>query len=290
VTLHKCLDGGPAEPIESLRIEAESSKAFADQLKDATHHNYGHAGRAFVAALSQDRLTNVTNVQKLRDGFLHQYVPAEASGQVWRVAQRFGLIGAAGELATAAGITGWPEGAALTAAARCFNDWLQQRGGAGNAEEARALSQVKLFFEQYYESRFKPWTLRDGATCERCQGSGQVAYTYKQGICFDCQGSGKISSETEPNRPIYQRAGFRRATADGRTEFYVFPEVFRAEIAKDFEVQWLVRVLSAHDLLYRDSAGKAQWSPRLPGIGKTRVYRFKAEILGEKDDGDSTEC
>jgi uncharacterized protein (DUF927 family) len=116
---------------------SENSKAFADHLREATPNNYGHAGRAFVAALSQDRPANVTHVRQLRDGFVAQHVPAGASGQVYRVAQRFGLIGAGGELATAAGITGWPEGAALRAAARCFNDWLQQRGGVGNANSVR---------------------------------------------------------------------------------------------------------------------------------------------------------
>jgi uncharacterized protein (DUF927 family) len=261
--------------------ESEHSKAFADQLREATTHNFGHAGRAFVAALSQDRMENVTHVRQLRDGFVAQHVPAGASGQVYRVAQRFGLIGAAGELATAAGITGWPEGAALTAAARCFHDWLQRRGDIGNAEEARALSQVRLFFEQYGEARFKPWTLRDGATCERCRGSGKVEYSYMGGACFDCHGTGKITSETEPNRPIYQRAGFRRATDDGRTEFYVLPEVFQHEIAKGFEAQWLAQRLIAHNLLYLARDGKPQPSRRLPGMGTKRVYHFKAEILGE---------
>jgi len=135
---------------------AQSSKAFADQLREATTRNYGHAGRAFVAALSQDRVGNAAAAQLLRDGFVAQQVPAGASGQVYRVATRFGLISAAGELATAAGITGWPEGAALTAAARCFQDWLRQRGGVGKAEEAHALQQVRLFFERYGEARFKP--------------------------------------------------------------------------------------------------------------------------------------
>jgi uncharacterized protein (DUF927 family) len=260
---------------------AATSKDFADQLREATTRNFGHAGRAFVAALSQDRMENVTHIQQLRDGFVVQHVPAGASGQVYRVAQRFGLIGAAGELATAAGITDWPEGAALTAAARCFNDWLQQRGGVGHAEEARALSQVRLFFERYGEARFKPWTLGDGETCERCHGSGRVEYTYKQGVCFDCGGAGKITDTTEPNRPIYDRAGFRRATEDGRTEFYVLPEVFHKEIAKGFEVQWLAQVLLAHALLYRASDGKPQYPRRLPGMGVKRVYHFKAEILGE---------
>src|SRR5262249_20161735 len=163
---------------------------------------------------------------------------ADASGQVRRVAKHFGLLAAGGELATAAELTGWPEGEALNAAARCFADWLQLRGGVGNAEEARALSQVRYFFEAHGNTRFEPWTLGNDKTCERCNGRGHVEYSYKQGVCFDCQGKGKITTETEPNRPVYERAGFRRATEDGRTEFYVLPEMFRYQIAKDFEAPW----------------------------------------------------
>jgi uncharacterized protein (DUF927 family) len=269
---------------------AASSQAFADQLREATTRHYGHAGRAFVAVLSEDCTGNAAIVQRIRDGFVAQQVPAGASGQVYRVAQRFGLIGAAGELATAAGITGWPEGEALTAAARCFHDWLQQRGSVGNAEEARALSQVRLFFERFGEARFKPWALGDGDTCERCHGTGRVEYSYKQGVCFDCGGTGKITDTREPNRPIYDRAGFRRATAEGRTEFYVLPEVFHKEIAKGCEAQWLAQRLIAHDFLYLAPDGKPQYPRRLPGMGTKRVYHFKAEILGEAGGNDSTGC
>jgi uncharacterized protein (DUF927 family) len=269
---------------------AESSKAFADVLREATTKHYGHAGRAFVTALSQDCTGNVATAQRLRDGFVARQVPAGASGQVYRVAQRFGLIGAAGELATAAQLTGWPEGAALKAAARCLHDWLQQRGGEGHAEEARALRQVQLFFERYGEARFKPWTLEDGAPCERCRGSGKVEYDYKNGVCFDCGGRGTITSETEPNRPIYDRAGFRRTTPDGRTEFYVLPQVFQHTIAAGFEPRWLAQVLLRRDLLYRDPTGKSQCNCRLPGIGQKRVYHFKAEILGKEGNDDPAGC
>ena len=41
---------------------APGSKAFADQLREATGRQYGHAGRAFVAALSQDCTGNATTV------------------------------------------------------------------------------------------------------------------------------------------------------------------------------------------------------------------------------------
>jgi putative DNA primase/helicase len=266
---------------------AETGQAFAVQLQTATSSHYGHAGRAFVAALAQDSTGNAAQARKLYEGFVAQQVPAGASGQVFRVATRFGLIGAAGELATAAGLTDWPGGVALTAAARCFHDWLKQRGGLGNADEARALSQVKLFFERYGEARFKPWTVGKDDTCERCLGSGRIDTSYKGGICFDCGGRGTIANDTEPNRQVHDRAGFRRATEDGRTEFYVFPEVFHHEIAKGFEAQWLAQALLAHDLLYRAPDGKLQYPRRLPGIGVKRVYHFKAAILGEAGGDDS---
>jgi putative DNA primase/helicase len=110
------------------------------------------------------------------------------------------------------------------------------------------------------------------------------------GECFDCHGSGTITRETEPNRPIYQRAGFRRATEDGRTEYYVLPEVFHKEIAKGLDTQELVKVLLKHALLHRARDGKPQCSRRLPGMGVKRVYHFKAEILGEAGSDDLTGC
>jgi uncharacterized protein (DUF927 family) len=44
--------------------------------------------------------------------FLKNRVPAGATGEAFRAAQRFALIAAAGELATGASITGWEEGEA----------------------------------------------------------------------------------------------------------------------------------------------------------------------------------
>jgi len=79
-------------------------------------------------------------------------------------------------------------------------------------------------------------------------------------------------------------------TADGRTEFYVLPEVFHKDIAKGFEPQWLAQALLAHGLLYRAPDGKPQYPRRLPGMGVKRVYHFKAEILGEAGSDDLTGC
>ena len=121
-----------------------SGQVFADAIRLHVYEAHGIAGRAFVEALVRDMPHALNHVRQVCEAFMEERVPTAATGQVRRVAGRFALIGAAGELATAAGITGWDEGAAVNAAARCFDDWLRQRGTLTNADEARALAQVRL--------------------------------------------------------------------------------------------------------------------------------------------------
>ena len=58
------------------------------------------------------------------------------------------------ELATRAGITGWPEGEALQGVRQCFNAWVGARGHMDNGEEAAMLRQVRQFLELNGEGRF----------------------------------------------------------------------------------------------------------------------------------------
>ena len=88
-------------------------------------------------------------------------LPAKADGQVARVAARFALVAAAGELATALDILPWPAGEASAAAARCFNDWLAARGDNGPEEITAGLRQVRAFLELHGTSRFEEAWPRD---------------------------------------------------------------------------------------------------------------------------------
>ena len=72
-----------------------------------------------------------------------------------RVADRFALIAAGGELAAGFGIVPWPAGEAVRAAARCLADWRRGRGGDGPAEAAAGLAQVRRFLEVNGEGRFR---------------------------------------------------------------------------------------------------------------------------------------
>ena len=264
--------------------QSPSSKHFADKLNEVAQQHYGFAGRAFAAEIVDDADKIKKAAGTLRDGFVERFVPDGSAGQVYRVASRFGLIAAAGELATAAGITGWPEGEAFKSAGVCFEAWIRSRGGYGSAEVERALAQVRLFIERFGEARFKPWVKADGETCERCGGSGHVEYSYQKGICFDCKGNGKITGETEPNRPIYDRAGFRRATGDGRTEYYILAQLVKREIASGYDAVWLAQILLERGLLTPDGNGRPTRTERLPGMGPTRVYRLLPEIEPEQEE------
>jgi putative DNA primase/helicase len=70
------------------------------------------------------------------------------------VSEFFSLVAAGGELATAAGVTGWADGEATEAATTCFNDWLSSRGTAGDIEHDRMLALLPDFIQVNGDSRF----------------------------------------------------------------------------------------------------------------------------------------
>jgi uncharacterized protein (DUF927 family) len=272
-------DAGEGHGVFENLHSAVSGQAFADEMKHRVHQAYGTAGRTFITQLVQDMPTALEDARDMIGAFMGK-IPMSATGQVRRVATKFALIGAAGEFATAWGITGWDEGEALTAAVRCFNDWLQQRGVLTNADEDRALRQVRHFFEKYGESRFHPWDSEDTPTCQRCQGTGLYAADKD---CFACHGTGRTTAHGTDPRPVHDRAGFRRATAHDQTEFFVLPEVFEKEIAKGYDPTWLAKLLAQRGWIKLDAQGKSTRVERLPTIGNKRVYRCLPNILATNE-------
>jgi hypothetical protein len=88
--------------------------------------------------------------------FVEAVVPKGSDGQVTRVAKLLGLISVGGDLATELDITPWGKGRATAAAKWAFQRWLAQRGGGEAAEIRQAVETVRLFIEQFGESRFDP--------------------------------------------------------------------------------------------------------------------------------------
>ena len=65
------------------------------------------------------------------------------------------MLALAGEMATEYGVTGWPEGEAIRAAAVGFAAWQSLRGtGRGNAEHDQITERIVSFIERHGDSRF----------------------------------------------------------------------------------------------------------------------------------------
>jgi uncharacterized protein (DUF927 family) len=135
-----------------------SYAAFAQHLDEATREYYGTPRTAFVEnAIKELDLLPKYFKDALRET-KEKHLPSEAYGQDDRVFKFFFTLGFAGELATRYGISGWPVGAALTAAIDEFGHWIAHKGGYGNQEEKRMLEQVKHFFATYSQSKFQQIT------------------------------------------------------------------------------------------------------------------------------------
>jgi putative DNA primase/helicase len=223
---------------------------FADKIKELSSLNYGVAGPEFLRYLLENKRELVKDCNKLICELVQKHVPAQSSGQVYRVCKNFALVAAAGELATSFGITGWNEGVAIEAVFTCFNDWLKGRGCTGPQEEREILSGVRLFFEQNAESRFSLW---------------------------DCE---------EPDREskTFKRAGFKKSE-NGADQFYMFQGSFKEELCVGFDQKVVERVCITNGLLMPDSKGNPKRPERVPGVGKSlRMYRFTNRVYGGEVD------
>ena len=75
-----------------------SAEALSRHLKAAAGDFYGIAARSFLRIVVSDAVSVQSAVKEHSHNFIERYVPEGTDGQVYRVAQRFALIAAAGEL------------------------------------------------------------------------------------------------------------------------------------------------------------------------------------------------
>ncbi len=111
----------------------------------------GHAGRVFLERLTQDDTDLTAALADIKA--LPVFDAPVDDGQRTRAAGRFALIALAGELATQYGLTGWPEGAAIDAAAEAYRLWCSTRT-AGRAEAAQVVEAVTAFIDRHGDARF----------------------------------------------------------------------------------------------------------------------------------------
>jgi len=227
--------------------EVESPAAFADQLRTSALRFYGSPLRPWLTFLTGKRSDIARGFRNFQNNFITKSVPAGASGEVFRAAQRFALVAFAGELATEQEITGWHAGEATEAAEKCFRSWLSLRGTIGAGDNKKAINQVRRFLESYGTSRF-----------QSIRGSGD-------------------EGNDDPNESlaIRDRAGFyRHNPTTGEAEYLILQETFKAEVCAGIAYTQVREALEEGGYLVREVP---HWTikPRQ----NTRVYCIRAQIL-----------
>lgn len=249
-------DAGAGFGVFEQLHDAPSSKVLHDRLSRAVRKYHGTAFTRWVEAIAKtDALELGDFVRGVTARFESEFLSETASGQARRVATRFALVAAAGELATRHDLTGWEQGESIKAAGRLFRDWLHARGGEGRSEDRDMLRQVRLFFEAHGEGRFTDM--------------------------------GRAGDDHAPK--TLHRAGYRRVSPDSehkpvaeqRTEFLVLPEVFKHEICRGLDCAAVVKLMQERGFISNKGEAQrpGQIREQIPGVGRIRVYHVLASFM-----------
>jgi putative DNA primase/helicase len=243
------------------------ARTLAEHIKFETRAVYGAPGRAFIEWLvgRVDELPELITPWVAR--LVKSWVPPGASGQVERVASRFALVAVGGELASAAGITGWNDGEAEAGVKVCFDAWLMQRGGAGDGEEALILRQVRQFLEAHGEARFPWW--------HRSADDHKPNAMYRAGVRVWIAEDGERLRSKMDHYSKYGDSASVEQTESASCEYMVLPETFRGEVCRGFDPLAVAKLLHARGHLRTEGQGKSfkyARRERIPGIGKASVY------------------
>ncbi|MCO8165486.1 DUF927 domain-containing protein [Pseudomonas sp. 21LCFQ010] len=235
----------------------DDAALLSDSLKTKVAKYYGTPLATFLSALCEPGKLDAYRVmlRRTQERFVADTLPANASGQAQRAAARFGLAGAAGELATGLGITGWPDGEALNAAKTCLNAWLAERGGAGNMEAEAIVARLRGIIERYGESRFTRWD--------------------------------SVAAKTDDHAPrTADRLGFRRTIQHGvgdmlhtTVTYFFLPTAWRDEVFKGMNLRSVNRELVTRGILEPGTDGKAAQLLTLPGMPKGRTYLVSGQAF-----------
>jgi putative DNA primase/helicase len=247
--------------------------AFAKHVTHQAQAVYGATGRAWLEWLTANADTLKRSIRTASDALAAQLIPKDSSGQVERVGARFALVGAAGELATSAGLTGWRIGESEQAARACFGAWLAARGGNGNGEIVSMLRAVRRFLETHGEGRFALWHRSgDDHNSKTINRAGFRRVYGADGKAFKDIGSRDPGLEPSLNHILNE---------GGSVHYFVLPECFRSEICQGFDYKAVARVLIDHGCLIPSKGRPFDSKHRLPGMGKEPVscYEIRPEIF-----------
>jgi len=238
---HIDADAGKGLKTFDSLVLAKTSEAQADKIKELSHAYYGVAGIAWLEHITSDKAATTANAGQLVSSFMSQY--SDLTAQAHRVAKRFAIVAAAGEMATGAGITGWQAGQATTAVMTCLDNWLDNYGRDGEHEQRQIIEHIKAFIELHGSSRFQP-----------------------------CHSTAYQDFETK----ITNRVGYHNYDTG---EYYFTTSTFD-EVCSPFNKSKVLQVLDEAGLLNITESDRKTCKVALPfKKNRTRVYAVKNDIL-----------
>ena len=237
---------------------------FADHLRDTAARYHGTALQAWLEWLVTNRAELAGRIQDFRTLFVERALSglSNPDSTVRRVCDKFALVAVAGELGIDAGVLPWHPGDAVEASGALFAGWVTARGGAGSQEEARLIEQVRDFLARHGEARFTDFHRAK-------QGDDRAPRTVNRAGFFiryrEADGLARDS--------ITEEDGTTRTPT--RSEFIVFPKMFRNEICQGYDYRDAEKILERAGILLPGKDGRMTDKPRLPGFkDPQRIYRL----------------
>lgn len=238
---HIDADAGKGLKTFDSLVLADTGAGQADKIKELSQAYYGVAGIAWLEHITSDKAATTATARQLVNDFMSNY--SDLAPQAHRVAKRFAIVAAAGEMATLAGITGWQAGQATTAVMTCLDNWLDNYGRDGEHEQRQIIEHIKAFIEQHGSSRFQP-----------------------------CH----IHMHQDFETKITNRAGYHNYDTG---EYYFSTSTFD-EVCSPFNKSKVLQVLDEAGLLNVTESDRKTCRVSLPfKKNRSRVYAVKSDIL-----------
>ncbi|EJQ8218039.1 DUF927 domain-containing protein [Salmonella enterica] len=151
---------GLFDTLHGLELTEEYAKQFADGLNRSAETYYGTPGIAWLEYITREGRSKLVNwMNSLHEDFRRQYRPQDTGAQLDRVMDRFTLCAVAGEVATAAGITGWQKGEAFKGVGSCFLAYVAERGTLRDMEGVNGVDHLRQYLSDYGHANFMRSTM-----------------------------------------------------------------------------------------------------------------------------------
>ena len=141
------------------------------------------------------------------------------------------------------------------------------------------LRAVRQFFESHGEGRFTWWhRASDDHNAKTLQRAGYRRFVDQEGNPIKMAKKVYTSGLSREDQDVYDAVTDLEAEGTS-VEYFVLPEVFRAEVCKGFDYQAVARVLLEHGALMPGAGRSFDSKQRLPGLGASYCYRIPPALF-----------